>query len=664
MLDLKIGQIFEDKYEILKVLGQGGMGKVYLARHVKLGTLWAIKQVNKESDVSVDLLAEPNIMKQLNHPRLPRIFDIVDTSEAIFIVVDYVQGESLDKVLKRAGKIPEPVLVAWAKQICDVYIYLHEHQPHPIIYRDMKPSNLMETPDGEVRVIDFGIAREYKKESKTDTQVLGTKIYAAPEQYGSAQTDERSDIYSLGVTLYQLATGESPNAAILSKPIRKVLPESSEGLEEILGKMLKPDPAERYQTARELLDDFSNIEKMSSRYKKARRKKSEKVGALIVSVLVFFALTLSGFSQVKAENLKNYQTLVKQGTALAAAYQYGKAQRLFDEAIHREPHELGAYEGTAGSLYLQKKYDEEIKYIQTVTKNIPGSAKDPRLIYELGAACLEKKDYENAITLLRKVSAASPKTTVYQRDLAVALARAKQLSAANLVLQKMNKEHIADEVTWYVQAEIASASGNDTQAAAQYKKVLTRGNDPSLKLRSVLALADLYKIHASALHDQHLDQRIAILKQGLQEIKGQDAMQLTEMLAEAYHEKGSAGQNRNGFNKLSVNLFKQLIANGYERPYLYRNIAIIYQEMNDYKGSEKVLLAMKKKYPTEYTCYIQLALLYADMENSKPAAKRNYSRVVKNYQLALKYSPDGANDPELAPLSHLIDELKANHWIK
>lgn len=171
-------KIFDGKYKIIDVLGEGGMGKVYRVQNTNLGNYWAVKQVSKQTNGSIDLLAEPNIMKKLNHPSLPRIFDILEDHDYIYIVLDYVEGISLDKLLLSGRRFSEQQVIEWAKQICDVYNYLHKLKPHPIIYRDMKPSNLMVTPNNDIKVIDFGIAREYKVDSRSDTMYLGTEEYA------------------------------------------------------------------------------------------------------------------------------------------------------------------------------------------------------------------------------------------------------------------------------------------------------------------------------------------------------------------------------------------------------------------------------------------------------------------------------------------------------
>ena len=197
-----LGDVIDGKYEILRELGRGGMSIVYLAMDKRLNKQWAIKEFRKDKDdenrrVALEsLLKEANIMKKLDHPTLPRIVDIIDQDSTIYIVMDYIEGESLNKVLDAYGAQPQDAVIEWAKQLSEVLDYLHTRKP-PVIYRDMKPANIMLKPDGTIRLIDFGIAREYKEGSTGDTEIIGTRGYAAPEQFGEkGQTDARTDIYS------------------------------------------------------------------------------------------------------------------------------------------------------------------------------------------------------------------------------------------------------------------------------------------------------------------------------------------------------------------------------------------------------------------------------------------------------------------------------------
>ena len=153
------------------------MSSVYLANDMRLNRNWAVKEVKKKGNGIKDeivinsLMAEANLVKSLDHPALPRIVDIIDREETIYIVMDFIEGESLDKIILENGPPPEEEVINWACQVCDVLDYLHSRKP-PIIYRDLKPANLMLKPNGVICIIDFGIAREYKEMSASDTNIL------------------------------------------------------------------------------------------------------------------------------------------------------------------------------------------------------------------------------------------------------------------------------------------------------------------------------------------------------------------------------------------------------------------------------------------------------------------------------------------------------------
>ena len=247
------GSVIDGKYEILKQIGKGGMSVVYLAMDLRLNKQWAVKVIQrrgigKNNETVLNKVPDDTeLMKRLDHPAIPRIVDIIDKEDdpQIYIVMDYVEGESLDKVLEEWGAQSEEVVIDWAKQICDTLGYLHSQKP-PIIYRDMKPANIMLKPEGNLKIIDFGISREYKEQNLADTTILGTKGYAPPEQFGSRQTDPRSDIYALGMTMHHLVTGVDPKKNDYV-PIRQWNPELSDGLEIIIDKCVQMDPNDRYQ---------------------------------------------------------------------------------------------------------------------------------------------------------------------------------------------------------------------------------------------------------------------------------------------------------------------------------------------------------------------------------------------------------------------------------
>lgn len=287
----EIGTVIDGKYEILKEIGHGGMSTVYLAMDKRLNKQWAVKEIRKKGSGKNDeivvnsLLAEANLMKRLDHPALPRIVDIIDNGVTIYVVMDYIEGESLDKILSEYGAQPEERVIEWAKQLCDALSYLHSQKP-PIIYRDMKPANVMLKPEGNIKIIDFGIAREYKEQNLSDTTVLGTKGYAPPEQY-SGQTDPRSDIFALGMTMHHLLTGIDPRSGEPYAPVRQWNPELSEGIEIIIDRCVEPAAENRYQSCSDLLYDLEHPELITKGFKKKQKRKLISfIAALSLSVVL------------------------------------------------------------------------------------------------------------------------------------------------------------------------------------------------------------------------------------------------------------------------------------------------------------------------------------------------------------------------------------------
>lgn len=336
---LEIGSLVDGKYKILNKVGQGGMSVVYLAMNEKANKQWAVKEVRKDGVkdfeiVKQGLVAETDILKKLSHPNLPSIIDVIDTDESFIIIMDYIQGNSLNKALEEFGAQPQENVIAWAKQLCDVLGYLHTRNP-AIIYRDMKPANIMLKPDGNVTLIDFGTAREYKDKNLADTTCLGTVGYAAPEQFGGmGQTDARTDIYCLGATLYHLVTGKNPcEPPYEIRPIREINPSLSSGLERIILKCTQRDPNDRYQSAAELMYALEHYNEIDDIY---RKKQKRKLGTFITTLSLAIALAITsawGYFSAESKKSENYDNILASASAVDDYY----------KAILTDPTRIDAY---------------------------------------------------------------------------------------------------------------------------------------------------------------------------------------------------------------------------------------------------------------------------------------------------------------------------------
>ena len=308
----KIGNdIIDSKYEILKLLNTGGMNSaIYLALDKKLNRQWAIKKVRKSSSQTTSMLmAEASIMKNLDHPMLPRIVGIEEDPKFFYIIMDFVQGENLKTVVSSSGPQAQDTVVSWGVKLCDVLTYLHGKG---IVYRDMKPANIMLSPDGNIKLIDFGIAREYKENASEDTTALGTEGYAAPEQYeGKGQTDARTDVYGMGITLFQLLTGVNPSSYqenIFS--IRLQNPNLSSGLDKIILKCTNKDPRKRYQSTEELKKALLNYRKLDDKFLKKQKKVIKKFFTLLGLSTLCFVIAGGSFIASYFQKNNRYSALL------------------------------------------------------------------------------------------------------------------------------------------------------------------------------------------------------------------------------------------------------------------------------------------------------------------------------------------------------------------
>lgn len=245
----------KQRYRIMALVGKGGMGAVYKTEDTQLGNRQvALKEMSQsglspqEQKEAADAFRQEALMlARLQHPNLPNIFDHFEENGRWYLVMSFIEGETLEDSLSRAqgGRLPLDEVLQIGMQLCTVLGYLHTQQP-AIIFRDLKPANIMRTPDGHIYLIDFGIARHFKPGQAKDTAYYGSMGYAPPEQYGKAQTTPRSDIYSLGATLYQLVSGHDPSSSPFRFPLlSSLVPTVPANLATLLTRMLELDEDKR-----------------------------------------------------------------------------------------------------------------------------------------------------------------------------------------------------------------------------------------------------------------------------------------------------------------------------------------------------------------------------------------------------------------------------------
>ncbi len=273
---LRAGEVLDGRYAVERILGEGGMGAVYLARDARLpDQVWAIKEMGDDFQDPAErrealeaFRTEVKLLSQLHHPNLPRIADSFCEAGREYLVMDFVRGETLESLLESRPRLTVEEALSVAVQVADVLQYLHE-RPQPVVFRDLKPGNIMLAPadsgtrERGVRLIDFGIARFFKSGQTSDTRALGTPGYAAPEQYGRGQSDARTDLYALGATLHHALSGVDPSREPFNfAPLRTLNPEVPEPLEAIVRRAVALSPEDRFPSAaafRQALEELRHV---------------------------------------------------------------------------------------------------------------------------------------------------------------------------------------------------------------------------------------------------------------------------------------------------------------------------------------------------------------------------------------------------------------------
>lgn len=362
MDELEIGSIFLDNYRILSVAGKGGMGCVYRAEDIVDHSQWAIK-VEKITDKNRDLLlSEARILMNLHHPALPGVRKIVETRDVLYIVMEFMEGRTLQKLIDEKGRFEEEQVIRWFKQVTEVLVYLHG-LPQPVVYRDLKPANIIIDRQGNVKLIDFGIAKEYQNPAQRQQKyIVLSRGFGAPEQYSAKfSADVRTDIYALGATMHYLLTGKDPRKPPFRfEPTRKLAPQTSYAIEHIIKNCLQPNPDKRYSTAQALLDELEHIDELEARLKKKRYTRRALFGAsgIAAAILLFGVFLLArGW---RTRDINAYYELLEQAQTADSE----SAKDLLKQAMDLEPDAPDAYIQYAAVLVEQGEFAQSLDYIQ------------------------------------------------------------------------------------------------------------------------------------------------------------------------------------------------------------------------------------------------------------------------------------------------------------
>lgn len=679
---LRRGDVLDGVYQIIEEIGAGGTGIIYKAYHLRLGRYVVVKKIKDEVAARINARTEADILKRLKHTYLPQVYDFLEVGGGIYTVIDFIEGQSLDYYIKNGYRIEQKQLLLWAKQLCEALVYLHAQTP-PIIHSDIKPQNIMITPQGNVCLIDFNISLDGQGSSQVSGLSAG---YAPPEQYpenwppmmGMGGTpypmvmplDARSDIYSLGATFYHLMTGVKPEKSTGPvTPISVRRPPYSQAFVEIVEKMMQPDPNRRYQTAAELLGVLTNIRRLDRTYIRHRRK--QHTVTIVFSILMTLSVLVSvtGFLKMGTEQEAQYASLVEQGKAACENGDYEAGLSLYDQAINLYSTKLPAYYEKLLAYVEQGEYLACVQYGRLIFTN-PGLTKameaDPvgaaDLYYMIANAWFEQENYAKAVGYYEEAVLRNSENPDYYRDYAISLARMQQVDEAQQVLSAAKNCGMDNDSVTLVEAELLLAEGDWQQASERFENVFLTTQNDTTRYQAYLLCARAYRTGGK------LDEEIEVLEQARSAVAPNRVSAIVSSLAQAYMRRAqSAGGNLQADCEKALECYETLKAQGNDSTEMRLNTAFVNQLLHRYEEAEQILTELKAEAPDDYRPYMRLALLYGAMEDEKPQEARDYTAVREMYEKAVAYYEQariqGVSDEQMQVLETMMQQIIDGGWI-
>lgn len=708
-------------YQVLGIIGQGSGGIVYKAVHKRLNKLVVIKQIKHSASERLESRTEVDLLKRLKHTYLPQVLDFIQENGETYTVMDFVDGSDFEALIRSGRRFSEKEVRRYAMQLCSAVDYLHRQRP-PIIHSDIKPANIMLNSDGDICLIDFNVSLIF--EGSSSGVLGGTLGYAPPEQFGipldrlSPGVDvkslvgvkkpfinERSDIFSIGASLYYMLTGVRPRPDYQNKPITECGVKLSDGMAHFITKAMALNPSRRYRSAGEMVNALNNIGKLSRSYIRLR---AQRIAVTAVSAAVVAGgLMVSRYgSQVMAQEKEDkYSGYISRLEKYVDSGSGADAQEYIDLAAALYPGRAEPYwyglELTSGATARERsenRLEYYNKYLADGTGRIArekladpeNSSTTAANIYALTGECAYYlEDYDTAVTLYKESLFYDDRNDGCYRDLAISYARSGELERAQTTLNKAEALGVSGDNLSLVRGEILWKKGDAAGAVQEFERAAEMTEDDYLLYRTLTSCCAM----AESAGEPEMHLRAAALLEQHRDIGGEYEYIVLDMLANEYYLCGRAEeQTADELNKTASTRGEaeehRTAANGY-----YENAAGCYRtiysagKLTELEGQKYFFNLLEKlghydecrsllEYIREsgtasedywlpmsecYLCYYE--------EYEKPAEMRDYTAFAKAYGEALaayqKYlaAEPGKTDASMEQLAKAVKQLTDSHQL-